>query len=150
MANQRVQRSGVTGHRKAPWHLWPVGIVSLIWYLGGSYAIIGSHHGLIPGLPAEEVAYYASKPLYLELISYGTLFAGIFGSIALLARRKWALALWSVLIIGVAVQNAIEIALGISRLGSDQAASVATLAIMGIALLDYLYGRWVSAHGLLS
>ena len=134
---------------KTPWHVWVVGILSLLWYLSGAYVIMLAQHGTYPGLPADEAAYYAAKPLYLELIADIALLAGIAGSVALLMRRAWAVPLYAVLAAAVLLGHALELAGGTSRAFANQGAMIATVVILAWAVLNWLHARAMQRRGVL-
>jgi hypothetical protein len=139
-----------SGKAKAPWHLWLVGIVSLLWYLSGATTILWAQYGSLSRLSADEVAYYAAKPLLLQVLAIAALVGGVGGAVGLLMRRKWALALLAILVIGVMAQNVIELANGTSRALANNGAMIATVFIALIAVLTWLYARVMVRKGVLT
>lgn len=133
-----------------PWHIWLVGILSLLWYFSGAYTIMVAQHGTLPGLSPEELAYYEAKPLYLELIADLALMAGIVGSVGLLLRKVWAVPAFLALLVLVLVGNALELADGTSRALANQAAMIVTIAIAAIALFNWSYARTMARRGVLA
>ena len=47
---------------KAPWHLWVVGLLSLLWNASGAYTIMSAQSGAAMDMDASEIAYYAAQP----------------------------------------------------------------------------------------
>ncbi|MXO60280.1 hypothetical protein GRI89_12100 [Altererythrobacter salegens] len=135
---------------KAPWHLWAVGILSLLWYLAGAYTIFQAQYGTLPGLDADEIAYYAAKPVFLEWLSNISLLMGIAGSVSLLQRRKAARPLFMMLVVVTLAANGIEIGNGTSRALANQGAMIATIVIEVIAIFNWLHARSLERKGVLA
>ena len=55
-----TSEAGVTA--RTPWHIWVVGILALLWNASGAYTIMSAQAGRLPGLDADEAAYYAAQP----------------------------------------------------------------------------------------
>jgi len=54
----------LTPERKAPWHLWLVAIVALLWNGAGAYTIMMAQAGRLYDLEPGEAAYYAAQPVW--------------------------------------------------------------------------------------
>jgi hypothetical protein len=101
--------------KKAPWHLWAVGILSLLWYGSGAYVIVLAQRGMWPGMEPDEAAYYAAQPGWFALLTDIGLATSILGSIALLMRKSWALSLFGVALVLILGNDAYDLAMGTSR-----------------------------------
>jgi hypothetical protein len=135
---------------KTPWHLWLIGGLSLLWYLAAAYTILSAQYGTLPGMRPDEVAYYAAKPLLLQVLAIAALIGGIGGAIGILLRRTWALGLLAMLVICVMAQNAIELTNGTSRALANNGAMIATAIIAAIAVLTWLYACAMVRKGVLA
>src|SRR5690606_28132070 len=134
---------------KAPWHLWVVGILAVLWNASGAYTIMAAQAGRLPGIDPEEAAYYAAQPMWFAAVTDVALVAAIGGAVALLLRSRWAVALFGLSIIAIAVTAAYDIAAGTSRINADTGALVATLLIWVLAVLQYVYAAAMRKRGTL-
>ena len=57
--------------RKAPWHLWVVGILSLLWNASGAYTIMSAQSGAVMDMDPPEVAYYAAQAPWFVAVNGG-------------------------------------------------------------------------------
>lgn len=141
---------GISRNRSAPWHIWVVGSLSLLWYASGAYTIITAQHATLPGLTVDEAAYYADKPMWLALVTDLGLIATIAGSIGLLLRRAWTVPVFGLASILVLGQNLYEIVVGTSRVYANMGAAIVTSIIMVIVVLTWRYSRAMRRRGVLS
>ena len=135
---------------KPPWHLWAVGIVSLLWYGSGAYVIVLAQHGMWPGMEPDETAYYAAQPGWFVTLTDIGLATSILGSIALLLRRSWALSLFAVSFVLILGNDAYDLAMGTSRAYANGAAMVVTVLIAIIAALEVIYANAMAKRGVLA
>lgn len=85
---------------KTPWHLWVLGLVSLIWFAGGAYDYVMTKTvnmdylgmaGRNVGVPVEVVLdYFGSYPLWANICWAFGVWGAVAGSILLLARSRFA------------------------------------------------------------
>jgi hypothetical protein len=80
---------------KAPWHLWFIGILALLWNASGAYTILMAQAGKLTGLSLEEAAYYAAQPQWFVVVTEIALFGAIAAAIALLMRSRFAVHLFA-------------------------------------------------------
>ncbi len=127
--------------RKAPWHLWAVAILGLLWNGSGAYTILMAQAGRLPGMRADEIAYYAAQPSWFVVVTDIALFSPIAGAIALLLRHRAAVWLFGISLAAVLVTNIYDLVVGTSRALANNAAMIVTGLIVVIALLELLYAR---------
>jgi hypothetical protein len=125
--------------RKAPWHLWVVGILALLWNGAGAYTIMMAQAGRLPDVSADEAAYYAAQPLWFVIATDIALVAAIAAAVALLLRRRTAIWLFALSLIAIVVNNGYELAAGTSRVLVDRGALLVTLIIAVLAILQLVY-----------
>jgi hypothetical protein len=135
--------------RPRPWHLWVVGIVSLLWNASGAYTIIMAQAGRVPGLGAEEAAYYAAQPLWFVVATDIALIAAIAGAFALLLRNRLAVMLFAVSLAAIVVTNVYDLGTGASRALATTGALAVTGIIVVIAVLELVYARWMRGRKIL-
>jgi len=84
---------------KTPWHLWVIGIVSLLWNAMGAmdYTMTATRNETYMGnFTSEQLEYFYSFPTWVVgTRAIGVWFA-LLGSILLLMRNRWAL--WSFIV----------------------------------------------------
>ena len=95
--------------RKAPIHLWIVGLLSLLWNAMGStdYYMIRTRNiewiSQTPGIsPDAMLAWVDSLPLWAQLGWGLGVWMGLAGSILLLLRRNWAVPAYALSLLGAA------------------------------------------------
>jgi hypothetical protein len=136
--------------RKAPWHLWVVAVLTLLWDASGAYTILMARAGKLAGLSADEAAYYAAQPFWFSIVVDIALFAPIAGGLALLLRHKAAVWLFGLSLAAVLISNIYDLAAGTSRALANNAAMIVTGLIALIALLQLLYARAMRKREVLS
>ena len=139
---------------KAPWHLWVVGIVSLLWNAIGAYdytmtnlrnqAYLDSM-----GYPAEGIAYLEAFPIWAHTGWALGVWGAILGSILLLMRSRHALWAFVASIVGIALTTVYEA-------GADLPPELAELQpgwfpflLWGIALFLLWYAWTMRKRGVL-
>jgi len=93
---------------KTPWHIWVVGVVSLLWNAFGAYDFVmsttqGEAYWRASGMTQPMIDYYNAMPAWM----YGPWVIGVWGavigSILLLVRRKWAVQAFALSLLGAAI-----------------------------------------------
>ncbi|BDI60510.1 hypothetical protein [Qipengyuania nanhaisediminis] len=87
----------------APWHLWVVGLVSLLWNATGATSYTMTKLGMLEGIdmPADQIAYYTSFPAWATAFWALGVWGSLFGSLALLVRSRHAVTLFAISIVGL-------------------------------------------------
>lgn len=102
-----------SARRPAPWHLWAVGGLSLLWNLGGAADYTFSHLRNRTWIEAgaermritadQMIAYIDSFPAWLHAFWALGVWGAVVGSILLLARSRFAVAAYAASLLGLAV-----------------------------------------------
>lgn len=81
--------------KSAPWHLWVVGGVSLLWNLGGVASYMATELGKLEQMkiPPEQLGYFYGFPAWAVAFWALGVWGSAIGSLLLLLRKK--LAVWS-------------------------------------------------------
>ena len=137
------------GSPKAPWHLWPVGVLALLWNAAGAYTIMTAQAGRLAGVAPDEAAYYAAQPTWFVVVTNVALIAAIAAAAALLLRSRLAVPLFSISLAAIAVTAAYDLAAGTSRMYANQAALIVTIVIWLLAVLQLLYAMAMRKRGVL-
>ena len=134
---------------KAPWHLWVVGVLAVLWNGSGAAVIMAAQYGAYPDLPADEVAYYASQKLWFVAVTDIALLGGVLGGVALLLRSRWAAVLFALSLVAIIVTNGYDLAVGTSRMMTNTGTVVTTCLIWILAILQLWYAATMRGRGVL-
>ena len=87
----------------APWHLWVVGIVSLLWNAVGVFSYMMTELGQLAslGMTPEQIAYFEAFPAWATAFWALGVWGCLLGSILLLARSRHAVTAFGVSIVGL-------------------------------------------------
>lgn len=135
---------------KRPWHLWVVGILSLLWNASGAYTIMSAQAGRLAGIAPDEAAYYAAQAPWFVAVTDIALLSAFTAAIALLLRSRWAVPLYVLSIVCIAVTAGYDLAAGTSRMFANSGALIATVLIWILAVLQWWYAAAMRAKGVLS
>lgn len=135
--------------RKTPWHLWAVGILTLLWNGAGAYTIMMAQAGRLTDISPDERAYYAAQPLWLVLATDIALLAPIAAGVALLLRSATAVWLFAVGLAVLLFNNLYDLTAGTSRMLANSGALIVTCVIVVIAILQLVYAWRMKQRGVL-
>lgn len=141
--------AGAALRPKAPWHLWAVAILSLLWNGSGAWTIMMAQAGRLPGVSADEAAYYAAQPLWFVIVTDIALIAPLLAALLLLLRNRFAVWLFALSLAAILVANAYDLATGSSRALANQSAMIVTGLIVVLAALQLLYAWAMKRRGVL-
>ncbi|MGR3662510.1 MAG: hypothetical protein ACU0CA_15215 [Paracoccaceae bacterium] len=140
---------------KTPWHLWLIGIFSLLWHSGGGFAttmIQTRNAAYMSSLTPEQFYHFYNFPLWANIFWSLGVWAGVAGSIVLLLRS--GLALWFYVLSFIGLVCTLIYAFVLSEIstltivGSGPAGF--TLVIVLISFLLVLYARKMKMTGVLN
>ena len=137
---------------QAPLHLWIVGILSLLWNAMGCFDYLATKLRLdfyMSQFTEAQLEYFYSFPAWLSIFWALGVWGSLLGSLALLLRSRWAVALFAVSLLGMIVSTAYTVLLsnGLEIMGGSGAAFSAVIFVIGVLLL--VYARRMSARGVL-
>ena len=95
---------------KTPMHLWIVGVLSVLWNGFGCYDYLMTQMNNVEYLTAMGVteahrAYMATFPVWLEGAWAVGVWGALLGSLALLIRSRWAVTLFGLSLLGLAIST---------------------------------------------
>lgn len=95
------------GHTKAPWHLWVVGVLTLLWNSVGGFSYTVTRLGKLQdlGMSQVEIAYFDTHPAWANAFWALGVWGAIAGSVLLLLRSRFALHAVIVAVIGLLGTN---------------------------------------------
>lgn len=138
---------------KTPIHLWIVGILSLLWNAVGAFDYTATQSRLesyMSQFTAEQLEYFYSFPVWMDAAWAIAIWSSLLGSIGLLLRKAWAVWLFAVAILGLAVSTLYNFVLsdGMAMMGGG--AAIFSAVIWIIALILLFYSRAMAARKVLS
>jgi nitrogen fixation protein FixH len=143
----------------APWHLWVVGVLALMFTAFGAYDYVMSQladrayiGAMVEPFGIETdvgVAYFSSFPLWADAVWAIGVWGAVAGSLLLLARRAWAYPAYLVSLAGLVASNLYTAANPVPGL-TDSSMSYATVAIIAALMVALtLYARSQRDRGVL-
>ena len=134
---------------RTPWHLWVIGVLSLLWNAAGAWTIMSAQSGAPMDMDANEIAYYAAQAPWVVAVVDVVLISASLAAIALLLRHRWAVHLFALSIAGIVVTSAYEIAQGTAPLLHDQGWLILACVTDGLAIAQLLYAAAMRRRGVL-
>ena len=128
--------------QKAPWHLWAVGGVSLLWNAMGGVDYTMSHlknEMWMAQMTPEQIAYFDSFPAWATACWAFGVWGAVAGSLLLLMRSRWSLAAFAVSLLGLIGSHIFQFSSDVPDGWNTASGTIfaAVLAIVAIALLWY-------------
>ena len=139
---------------RTPFHLWIVGVLSLLWNAGGAADYVMAQYGLGPyagELPEATAAFFADLPAwYVAAWAIGVWFS-VAGSILLLARSRLATGAFVLSLAGLLVASVYTfVVLETSPMRDAGAGAMAfTVAIYVVLVLLIFYSSRMTRRGVL-
>lgn len=99
-----MNQAAATGAQRAPWHLWVVGVLSLLWNSVGAvdYLMTQTRNAAYLGsFTPEQMAYFQGFPAWAIACWALSVWGGVLGSALLLARRRFAVPVFLVSLVAM-------------------------------------------------
>lgn len=138
--------------KQAPWHLWVIGGVSLLWNLGGvaSYVATKTDQLAAMGFPPEQAAYFYSFPAWAVAFWALGVWGSALGSLLLLLRKKLAVMSFGVSLIGLLGTTYYERRVAVIPESMETHGQIwFAVAIWVITLALFIYSRRMAERGVL-
>lgn len=135
-----------------PVHLWVIGIVTLLWNAMGAFDYLATQLQLefyMSNFSEEQLAYFYGFPAWMNACWALGVWGAFFGSIALLLRKRWAVALFGVSLAGMIVSSAWSLFFSDGMAIMGQGAAIFSAVIFVIAVFLLVYARRMAAAGVL-
>ncbi len=78
---------------KTPWHIWVVGVLSLLWNSMGALDYVATQYSVetyLEGFTPEQLDYFNSFPAWTVAAWAIAVWAAVLASVLILMRRAWA------------------------------------------------------------
>lgn len=149
-----MSESQATQKPRAPWHLWVIGGIALLWSALGAlnYVITQTkNEAYLSEFPPEKLAFFYSLPGWVIAAWAISVWGGVLGALLLLLRRR--IAVWVLLasflgIVATSIHNYL-LSNGMEVIGSASDLGLNAVIFL-FALALFLYARAMSNRGVLS
>ncbi len=137
--------TAATGPR-APWHLWLVGIVTLLWNAVGTfdYVMTQSRNADYLGqFSPQQLAFFESFPAWAMASWAVAVFSGVLGSALLLFRSRYAVVAFGLSLLAIAVTSIHNWVLAYAealKIMSPLGLAISALVI-AVAVFLYVYAK---------
>ena len=142
-----------TQSAKAPWHIWVVGVVSLLWNSVGAVDFVMTqtrNKAYMSGFTQAQLDFYYGFPAWVVAAWGIAVWGGVLGSLLLLLRRRQAMHLFlasTVCIVLTDIHN-FAISNGLKVMGGATAL-IFSAVIFAIGVLLLVYARSMRKRGVL-
>ena len=144
MNEDATQVDGTEGSDKTspPVWFWVISIIALLWYLMDMSAFfmrVLMTDDVIKAMPENQQHLYRNMPLWVNIVFAGEVFGGALGCVGLLLRKKWALPLFVVSILGVLSQtfHVYFLSDAISTMGAPAVVMPLLAILIGIGMIVF-------------
>ena len=138
---------------RAPWHLWVIGVVAVLWNAVGAYDYVMTetkNPAYMSAFTPEQVAYFYAFPAWAVATWAIAVWGGVLGAILLLLRRRIAVPVFLVSLVAMIITTLYNFVLSNGlEIFADTGSRLLTFMIFLIALGLYFYARAMSKRGVL-
>jgi hypothetical protein len=150
---ESMSEDRVAGAVRAPWHLWVVGILSLLWNAMGAFDYLMTqtqNEGYMSQFTPEQLEYFYGFPAWLVAFWALAVWGSVLGSVLLLLRKGWAEGVFLVAFLCMVVTSFYNFVLsdGLQVMG-DAFSLIFSAVIFVVAFLLYYYARAMKRRGVL-
>lgn len=144
----------MTQTSSTPWHLWLVGVLSLLWNAFGAYDYLMTqtqNEAYMGQFTPEQLEYFYGFPAWVVFFWATAVWASLAGSVLLLFRKRIAEKVFLVAMVCMFVSMFYNYVLtnGIEIMGGGAALGM-TITIVVVAIALWYYARRQAAAGVLS
>lgn len=141
------------GPTKAPWHIWAVGIGSLLWNSLGAidYTMTKNHNAAwLKDFTPEQIAWLDNFPFWANLAWALGVWGAIAGSALVMLRKGWAYHAFAISLAGLVISTVHQFVLADMPEGLDTPGGRAFSALLwAVAIGLLVYARQMRARGVL-
>jgi hypothetical protein len=138
---------------RTPWHLWVVGVVSLLWNAVGAFDYLMTQTKdptYMGAFTPEQLEYFYGFPAWVVAFWAIAVWGGVLGSILLLMRKRLAVWVFLVSFIAMVITTFHNYVLSDGLAAFADAGSKAFTAVIFVVSLGlYLYARAMQKRGVL-
>lgn len=132
-----------TPRASAPWHLWAVGVIGLLWNGYGGYDYTMSHlqgeaYYRQSGMTDAQISLMNTYPAWMHAVWAIGVWGAVAGSVLLLLRMRWAAHAFALSMVGV-IGNILHTAL---TPAARESMGLAFPLVIGAVTLFFLWYAW--------
>lgn len=138
---------------KAPWHLYAVGVVTLLWNGFGAlqwYQQVTRAASYWGKLTMAQVQYVQMQPMWVEVAFGVGVWTGVLGALMLLLRRKLAFNAFVASFVAILVSALYVQVLSNGREIMGSGTLVAAIAVAAVAIASIAYAGFARKRGIIS
>jgi hypothetical protein len=139
---------------RTPWHLWVVGVVSLLWNAGGAWDYLMTQLGneaYLSMLNEAQRAMLDARPAWFDAVWALGVWGSVAGSLLLLLRSRWAVTAFALSFVGLILSSVWSY--GLSDPTADEVmgrfATVFSLVVAVVIVAFWAYARVMAGRGVL-
>lgn len=138
-----------TLHKPTPWHLWVVGVLTLLWNGVGIWSYISTQTGNLEGMGMsdEAIEYVSTFPAWADALWALGVWGAFLGSILLLLRSRWAVLSIAISVVGLIGTTIYQRFM--TEIPADMAGLGIPIAIWVITLFMLWYASRMRTQGVL-
>jgi hypothetical protein len=149
-----MSEAPATPRSRTPWHVWVVGILSLLWNAMGAFDYLMTetrNATYMSQFTPEQLAYFYGFPKWVVAAWAIAVWGGVLGSVLLLLRRGLAAPVFLVSFLSLLVTMIHNYMLspGLEVMGGS-GPIIFSLVIAVVAILLYVYARGMQSRGVLA
>jgi hypothetical protein len=138
----------------APWHLWVVGILGILWNAYGCYDFYmsntqGEAYFREAGMSDAAIAYFNAMPAWMYVVWAVGVFGAVIGAILLLLRSKWAVPVFAASLIAYVLSLLYTYLLSNGGEVVGEGMWIMQLVILAACLFFLWYAWWAQKRGML-
>jgi len=137
------------GTATTPWHLWVVGVLTLLWNAVGGFSYSMTRFGMLEqlGMSQTEIAFFESHPVWANALWAFGVWGAIAGSLLLLLRSRWATTAVAIALVGLLGTTIFQY--GMVEVPESLQSPALTAMIWATTLFMLWYARKMTAEGVL-
>lgn len=132
---------------------WIIAIIALIWNAMGVMAYLGQAYMTDEAkalLPENQRELYENVPAWATAAFAIAVFGGLLGSIAMLLKKKWAISLFLLSLLGILVQMTYNFFLSNNMDVYGPGGYIMPIMVIIIGIFLYMYSKKAKTNGWLS
>ena len=138
----------------APWHLWLVGLLALVWNAGSCYShvmTLGQNEGYFraTGITPEMAAYFAAVPAWYVVSWTIAVWGGLLAAVGLLMRKAWAVWWFAASQLAMTVNSVATLLSSLAQEVLGMVGSISAIALIILGVFLVLYAIALKRRGIL-
>ena len=142
----------MNGNTKVPWHLYAVGLLTLIWNGFGAsqwYMQVMKVPSYYGKLTMEQIQYLQAAPVWVEIVFGVGVWTGVLGALMLLLRRKLAFNAFVASLVAVLVNTVYVQIMTNGRDVMGVSTLYAAIAVIVVAAASAAYAHFARSRGII-